>query len=62
MMNFIVMTLSFTVAILLASFIACCIMLNKHVMRWYLKKVNEITMGAFDEISELYAISEDKES
>ncbi len=62
MMNFVVMTLSFTVAILLASFIACMIVLNKRVVKWYLKKVNALTMDAFEEISELYAVSEVKES
>ena len=62
MLNFIMMTLSFTVAILLAAFIACMVMLNKKVAKWYLKKANGLTDDLFKEISEQFAISEDKES
>ena len=51
MMEFVVMTLSFTVAILLASFIACVLVCNKKVLKWYLKKVNNVTMEVFEEIA-----------
>jgi hypothetical protein len=50
-MEFIIMTLSFTVAILLASGLAFFMVLNKKVMKWYLKKVNNITMDLFEEIA-----------
>ena len=39
MMEFIMTTVSFTVAILLASFVACVIMLQPKVINWYLKHV-----------------------
>lgn len=42
-MMFIMMTLSFTVAILLASFIACVVMLQPKVIKWYMKKTMEMT-------------------
>lgn len=51
MMNFIVMTLSFTVAILLASGLAIMFVLNKKVLKWYMKKVNKITMEVLEESS-----------
>lgn len=60
MMEFVVMTLSFTVAILLASVIACAIVLNKKVMKWYLKKVNSLTMDVFEEISQSFAASKEE--
>ena len=59
MMEFIIMTLSFTVAILLASGIACAIMCNKKVLKWYMKKVNKLSMDLFEEIA---SDEEDKES
>mgnify|MGYP003294987423 CR=1 FL=1 len=53
MMDFVLMTLSFAVAILLASFVACVIMLNKKVMKAYLKyvnkMVNEVSAAMFEE-------------
>lgn len=49
MMDFIIMTLSFTVAILLASGIALVAMCNKKVLKWYMKKVNKMTMDLFEE-------------
>lgn len=51
MMEFIMMTLSFTVAMLLASFIALVCVMNKKVLGWYMKKVNKITMDLFEEIA-----------
>lgn len=49
MMTFIILTLSFTAAILLASVLGVVIMLNPKVMGWYMKKVNDLTMKMFDE-------------
>lgn len=50
MMEFIIMTGSFTVAILLASVIACVLMLQPKVVKWYMKymfkvmeNINQIT-------------------
>ena len=37
MMDFIIMTVSFTVAILLASVLAFVIMMQPKVMKWYMK-------------------------
>lgn len=50
MMEFIVMTLSITVAILLASGLAVIIMLNKKVMNWYLNKVYKATFTTFESL------------
>lgn len=61
MMDFVVMTLSFTVAMLLASTLACIIVLNKKVMKWYLKKVNKITMDVFEDISQAFEVSKEEE-
>lgn len=49
MMNFIIMTLSFTVAILLAGVLGTLIVLNPLVMKWYAKKVNKVTKTVFEE-------------
>ena len=49
MMEFVILTLSFTVAILLASVLGVVIMLNPKVVKWYMKKVNDVTMLLFDE-------------
>ena len=49
MMEFIIMTLSFTVEIILASGIACVGVLNKKVLKWYTKKVNKMTMDLLEE-------------
>lgn len=49
MMEFIIMTLSFTVAIMLASVLSIAIMLNSKVLNWYMKKVNEITNKLINE-------------
>lgn len=50
MMNFILMTLSFTVAILLASGIAVVLMLQPKVMKWYLDKVYKATFNAMSNL------------
>lgn len=49
MMEFIIMTLSFTVAIVLASVLGVVIMLNPKVLNWYMKKVNKMTEKMFNE-------------
>ncbi len=49
MMEFIIMTLSFTVAIMLASVLSVAIMLNSKVLGWYMKKVNKITNKIINE-------------
>ena len=54
MLMFIILTLSFTVAILLAGAIGTMIMLNPKVMNWYLKKAFEYmnkVENVFDEVS-----------
>ena len=50
MMDFIVMTLSFTTAMLLASALVFVLMLNKKVMKWYVKYVNKMTVEIADEL------------
>lgn len=55
MMEFIIMTLSFTVGMLLASVIAFVVMFNKKVMYWYLKRVNKMVKDfENDMIDELF--------
>ena len=49
MMEFIVLTLSFTVAILMASLIAFVFVCNKWVLRWYMRRINKITMKIIEE-------------
>lgn len=49
MINFISMTLSFTVAILLASGLSLFIVTNKRVMKWYMRKVNKMTEDLFSQ-------------
>lgn len=55
MMNFILMTLSFTVAILLAGAIATAILLQPKVyelyMKWVMKRTEEIVSKSFEKIS-----------
>lgn len=51
MMEFIMMTLSFTVGILLASVLAFVIMLQPKVMKWYTKLMMK-TMNNMAEITE----------
>lgn len=43
MMNFVLLTLSIMVAILLASALAFVVMLNTKVMKWYMKKMFKMT-------------------
>lgn len=56
MMAFVLMTISFTVAILLASAIGCVVMLNPKVMKWYMGYVMK-KMNDFEDVAEdiLYA-------
>lgn len=51
MMAFVLMTISFTVAILLASVIGCVVMLNPKVMKWYVKYVMK-KMNDFEDVTE----------
>lgn len=51
MMEFIIMTLSFTVAILLAGVVACVIMLQPKVMKFYMKHCVKL-MKDMDDIFE----------
>lgn len=50
-MEFIMLTASITVAILLASVLSVCIMLNKKVVNWYMKRMFKM-MKEFDGIVE----------
>lgn len=43
MMNFVVLTLSVTVGILLASSLSIAVLMNKKVLKWYMNKVQKIT-------------------
>ena len=43
MMNLIILTICITVAILMASALACVIMLQPKVIKWYLKHVMKVT-------------------
>ena len=52
MMEFIMLTLSITVAILLAGALSMFIMLSKPVMKWYTKKVYKLTMNIFEDLTE----------
>lgn len=62
MMNFIILALCFAVAILLAEVISVFIMLNKHVVNWYLKKVLDVTFSTFEEYeSKTLVTSKDEE-
>lgn len=49
MLNFILMTLSFTVAIMLAAVIGCVIISQPPVMKMYLKWVNKTTKKMLDD-------------
>ena len=51
MMKFVMNTISFTVAILLASLVAFVVMLQPKVMKWYLKLVQERTMELMDDFA-----------
>lgn len=50
LVEFIMMTLSITVGILLASVLAFMLMFNKKVLKWYMKKVNNISKQLVDEM------------
>lgn len=49
MMDFVMMTLSFTVAILLASGISVMVCTNKTVLKWYAKKAMKISAEIAEE-------------
>lgn len=49
MMEFVLLTLSITVALLLASGVALVLCTSKPVIKWYMKKVNKITEQVIDE-------------
>lgn len=49
MMDFVLLTLCITVAIMLASGISVLLVTSKPVLKWYLKKVNKITENVFEE-------------
>lgn len=52
MFDFIVLTASFTVAILLASLIACVIVMSKPVMKWYMKRMYKMTNDIMERLEE----------
>lgn len=50
MLNFILMTVSIAIAILLASVVACIVMLNPKVLKWYLRYVQKVTENIIDDL------------
>lgn len=50
MMNFIIMTASLTVAILLATVIAFAVLLQPKVLKWYMKYVSKLSEQMVDEM------------
>ena len=56
MMNFMMMTASFTVAIVLASLIMFVTLLNKPVLKWYMKYATKLSEEI---VSELFVDSEE---
>ena len=52
MMEFVVLTVAIMLAILLASFVACVIMFQPKVTKWYLKKVFKMTNEITEELCE----------
>lgn len=52
MLNFIILTISITVAILLASALACFIMLQPKVMKWYLRYVMKMSESIVNELND----------
>ena len=59
MFEFIVLTASFTVAILLASLIACVIVMSKPVMKWYMKRMYKMTNDIMERLEEEQAFDRD---
>lgn len=51
MMNFITLTVAIALAILLASVLACIIMLQPVVMKWYLRYVMKMTERIMEELN-----------
>lgn len=52
MLNFIILTISITVAILLASALACFIVLQPKVMKWYLRYVMKMSEDIVNELND----------
>ena len=52
MFEFIVLTASFTLAILLASLFACVIVMSKPVMKWYMKRMYKMTNDIMENLEE----------
>lgn len=52
MFEFIVLTASFTLSILLASLIACIIVMSKPVMKWYMKRMYKMTNDIMENLEE----------
>lgn len=50
MMNFIVMTMSVTIGVLLASIIMCIVVFNKKFLSWYTKKTYRMSLDIVKEI------------
>ena len=61
MMDFVIMTLSFTMGILLSTFVVCVIVLQPKVMKAYVKRVNKVTNLIVDELEEEYEKAEESE-
>lgn len=51
MLNFIILTISITVAILLAGVLACVIMFQPAVMKWYLKHTMKMTEAIIEDLN-----------
>lgn len=50
MLNFILMTVSIAIAILLASVVACIVMLNPKVLKWYLRYVQKVAENIINDL------------
>ena len=61
MMNFIVLVLSIVVANLLLWGIAIALVMNKHVMKWYMNKVMDLTFGVMNDSLAAVSSEEDEE-
>jgi hypothetical protein len=59
MFEFIVLVASFTLAILLASFIACVIVMSKPVMKWYMRRMYKMTNDIMESLEEDQAFNRD---
>lgn len=50
MLNFIILTISIMVAILLASALTCFVMFQPKVFKWYLRYVQKLTEEIIDDL------------